>query len=516
MAFEIVMPKWGLSMQEGLIGRWLKQEGDFVQEGEELVEIETEKITNVVEAPASGILARIIHPAGSTIPVTHAIALITAPGEPIPDLPAPGALVSAAAQPAEAAPAPAAPAAPPPAGGPIRALPAARQLAKEHNLDLAAIEGSGPNGTITKADVERALAARPAPTPSGPIRILPAARHLAKAHNLDPATIQGSGPNGTITKADVERALAARAAATPRPLQKIAFYSEGHRLDGLLYSPANLAPGEKRPGVVLCVGYTYLKTMVAPDLAKALNQAGYVALLFDYRGFGDSEGPRWRLMPQEQVNDVRAALTFLGDQAQVNPQQLAVVGISLGGAHAITVGALDSRVSAVVAIEPPGHGERWLRSLRRHTEWLDFQARLAQDRVQRVRTGQSDRVDPLEIVLPDPGSRTFLENVAREFPQMKCDLPLETADALIDYRPEAVVGQITPRPLLLIHGDNDRLVPVDESRSLFARAGEPRRLAIVPGMDHFDWVMPNSPGFRQVAQMMVEFLQEFLPVSNSL
>jgi len=511
MAFEIVMPKWGLSMQEGLIGRWLKQEGDFVQEGEELVEIETEKITNVVEAPASGILARIIHPAGSTIPVTHIIALMTAPGEPIPDLPMSAAPVSAAAQPAAAASAPAAPIVPPSAEGPIRALPAARQLAKEHNLDLAAIQGSGPHGTITKADVERALAARPAP--SGPIRILPAARHLAKEHNLDPATIQGSGPNGTITKADVERALAARTAATtPRPLQKVAFYSEGHRLDGLLYSPANLAPGEKRPGVVLCVGYTYLKTMVAPDLAKALNQAGYVALLFDYRGFGESEGTRWRLIPQEQVSDVRAALTFLADQAQVNPEQLAVVGISLGGAHAITVGALDSRVNAVVAIEPPGHGERWLRTLRRHTEWLDFQARLAQDRVRRVRTGQSERVDPLEIVLPDPGSRTFLENVACEFPQMKCDLPLETADALIDYKPEAVVGQIAPRPLLLIHGDHDRLVPVDESRSLFAHAGEPRRLAVVPGMDHFDWVMPNSSGFRHVANLMVEFLQEFLPV----
>ena len=74
MATEVVMPKWGLSMQEGLIGQWLKCEGDRVEQGEELVEIETEKITNVVEAPASGILARILHPAGSTIPVTKAAA----------------------------------------------------------------------------------------------------------------------------------------------------------------------------------------------------------------------------------------------------------------------------------------------------------------------------------------------------------------------------------------------------------------------------------------------------------
>ena len=61
----------------------------------------------------------------------------------------------------------------------------------------------------------------------------------------------------------------------------MSFFSEGQRLAGLLYSPDNLRPGEKRPAVVLCVGYTYLKELVMPDIAKALNRAGYVALLFD-------------------------------------------------------------------------------------------------------------------------------------------------------------------------------------------------------------------------------------------
>src|SRR5262249_11757638 len=156
-----------------------------------------------------------------------------------------------------------------------------------------------------------------------------------------------------------------------------------------LYTPTGLAPAEKRPAVVLCVGYTYLKTLVMPDLAKALAKAGYVALVFDYRGFGDSDGQRWRLIPQEQVNDVRAALTFLAAVPSVDTGKMAVVGLSLGGAHAVTAAAVDQRVGAVVAIEAPGDGARWLRSLRRHYEWLEFIARLAADRSQRVRTGQS-------------------------------------------------------------------------------------------------------------------------------
>jgi dienelactone hydrolase len=350
------------------------------------------------------------------------------------------------------------------------------------------------------------------PAPSTPVRAMPAARRLAKEHGLDLSAIRSSSPDGVITREDVEQFL--KAAATPaiRPLQKVSFFSEGHRLAGLLYTPEGLAPGEKRPAVVLGVGYTYLKELVMPDIAKVLCRAGYVALIFDYRGFGESEGPRWRLIPAEQVNDMRAALTFLAGQPQVDPKSLAAVGLSLGGSHAVTAGALDERIKAVVAIEPVGNGERWLRSLRRYSEWLEFQTRLVADRSQRVRTGQSERVDPLEIVVPDPASRTFLEAVLKEFPQMQCTLPLETAEALIEYQPEALVERLAPRPLLLIHGDNDRLVPVDESQQLFNRAGEPRRLEVIPALDHFDWIRVNSPGFSRVSGLVTRFLQEFLPV----
>src|SRR5919197_2918768 len=155
------MPKWGLSIQAGLIGRWLKQEGDAVEKGEPLLEVETEKITNLVEAPASGVLARILFPAGSTVPVTQPIALIAQPGEVLPE---PSASTSAgesraavageSRQPEAVAAATAAPAAPSPAG-PIRAMPAARRLAAEHGLDLTRLVGSGPQGAITSEDVER-------------------------------------------------------------------------------------------------------------------------------------------------------------------------------------------------------------------------------------------------------------------------------------------------------------------------------------------------------------------------
>jgi alpha-beta hydrolase superfamily lysophospholipase len=460
MASELVMPKWGLSMQEGLISRWLKQEGDTVERGEPLLEVETEKITNLVESPASGILARILYPPGSTVPVTRAIALITEPGEAVPDTP-----TSTTAIVAESPPTPVAVAASASAPGPapVRAMPAARRLAAEHGLELTRLVGSGPHGTITREDVEHALRlgqARPVP-----------------------------------------------------PVQKVSFFSDGIRLDGMLYTPEGLPPAERRAAVVLLAGFTYLKSLVLPDIAKALNAAGYVALVFDYRGFGDSDGPRWRLVSVEQVADARAALTFVADQPHVDPERLALVGLSLGGSNALAAAAADSRVSAVAAVASPGNGERWLRSLRRYWEWDEFLARLAADRLRRVRSGESTRVHPLEIVTPDPESESFFERIYGEFPQMRCELGLETADALIEFRPEDQIGRLAPRPVLLVHGAADRLVPVDESRSLFERAGSPRRLEVLPGVGHFDWVMPGSHGFTDVTQRVIRFLQEVLPAA---
>jgi hypothetical protein len=460
MAAEIVMPKWGLSMQEGLVLRWLKVEGERVEKGEPVLEVETEKITNVVEAPASGVLARILYPAGSTVAVSSVLAVITAPGEAVPEAAAPDVPLAADRAP----------------------------TARAEGTRLAA-----------------------GPPPARIILATPAARRLAKERDVDLARIRGSGANGTITREDVERALAGPALPVVRPIERVAFYSDGHRLDGLLYSPDGLPVGERRAGVVLCVGYTYLKTLIMPDIARALVAAGYVALVFDYRGFGDSEGPRSRLHPEEQVLDVRAALTFLTGAPQVDPGRLAVLGLSLGGSNAVAAAAADRRVAAAVAIEAIGDGERWLRGLRRYWEWEEFQARLVEDRAARVRTGQSARVDPLDIVVPDPGSRAFLEAAYREYPQMRCALSLETAEALVEFRPEALVDRIAPRPVFFIHGADDRLVPPEESRRLFARAGEPRRLAVLPGMGHFDWVMPNTPGFRHVTGLALGFLQEVLP-----
>ena len=160
MATEIRVPTLGESVSEATIGRWYKKAGDVVKADEPLVELETDKVTIEVNAPASGVLAEIVAKDGETVAPGALLGQIAAGGAGAAPAPA-----SVAAAPA-AAPAPkAAPAAMPPA-------PAAAKIAADNNLSTDAIAGSGKRGQVLKGDVLAAVAAGPvvaAPTPLAPI-----------------------------------------------------------------------------------------------------------------------------------------------------------------------------------------------------------------------------------------------------------------------------------------------------------------------------------------------------------
>jgi pyruvate dehydrogenase E2 component (dihydrolipoamide acetyltransferase) len=150
MATAINMPKMGLSMKTGTVGKWLKNEGDAVKKGEPIVEVMTEKITNKVEAPADGILLKIVAPKGTKLPVGGLMGVIGEAGEDISAILAAGPSVVAEGS--------AAPASQPAAGQKVKISPAAKKLAEENGIDYTRITGTGPEGRITKEDVEKAIA----------------------------------------------------------------------------------------------------------------------------------------------------------------------------------------------------------------------------------------------------------------------------------------------------------------------------------------------------------------------
>lgn len=290
---------------------------------------------------------------------------------------------------------------------------------------------------------------------------------------------------------------------------RVDFYSEGVRLSGDLFLPDGLETGDRRAGIVLCHGYTGVRNLYLPDIARELNRFGYVVLTFDYKGWGDSDGPKSRLSPYGRVIDSQAAITFLGAQPMVDPDRIGIYGTSYGGATVVWTAAVDTRVKAVVGVVGIGHGRRWMRSVRRPDEFADLLERSRADRVRRVMTGQSEFVERSDILLPDRQSAELAAAQRKGNPGAVSQIPLEFIDDTLEFHPEWVVDKIAPRPLLLITTDDDRLVPPEESESLYARAGEPKQLVVLKGWGHYE-VYTGEP-FRQVMAPTVEWFQRYLP-----
>lgn len=275
MAKPVIMPRFGMTQEEATIVRWLVKEGAWVEQGDPLCEVTTDKINMEVEAPVDGILAGIRFAEGETVPVTETIAYLLAKGEALPE--PPSGLPAASPSPDRA---PARPAAGPQpeastGDGGIKATPVARRMAAAERVELASIPGSGLEGRVTRHDVERFLSTRPPASPpvspqalpgspglTAKVRASPAARRLARQQGVPLESVAGSGPSGRVQGWDVASAAAAalQSSAPPEPA-----------------APAPL-PAGRQPRVIPLEG---MRRTIAERMQASAQQAPHITLTMD-------------------------------------------------------------------------------------------------------------------------------------------------------------------------------------------------------------------------------------------
>jgi uncharacterized protein len=265
--------------------------------------------------------------------------------------------------------------------------------------------------------------------------------------------------------------------------ESVGFFSGGERISALWRTP-DAAPGPLR-AIVQGPGWLGLKdSKLYVRYHEALVEAGFGVLVIDYRGFGDSGGPK-ELSPRVQLEDLVNAVTYLTTREDVDADAIGVFGTGgTGGGNAILLAAADARVRAAVSQVPVSDGEDWLHRMRSESDWLEFLASLEEDRRVRVTTGEGRRVHPREEIMVPAAERRTTTVKADVDDKIPSEVSLAAADEILAYRPiDAASGLHTP--LLVIGVEGDAVTPTDHAVALYEAAAGPRRLVMQRNTTHY-------------------------------
>jgi len=237
---------------------------------------------------------------------------------------------------------------------------------------------------------------------------------------------------------------------------------------------------------------------------KTLLEWGYVCLQIDFRGCGESEGERGRIVPQEEVVDAQNAISFLETRAEVDAKRIAICGSSLGAAVGIVAAGIDTRVAALISQGGWGSGPR--KFMQQHPppdQWNRFLGMMIDGVREREQTGKSKMVHRFDIVPVPERLRALLRDGHMQF-------TAETPLGMFLFHPEDSIAAISPRPVLLLHAVKDSVTPSTESIELYKRAKPPVELHLIDGVDHFMFAESNP----RVATLVKEWLAAFFPLKG--
>ncbi len=292
--------------------------------------------------------------------------------------------------------------------------------------------------------------------------------------------------------------------------KKVTFESNGLNCSGWLYVPES-SKG-KGPAVVMAHGLSAVKEQALPDYAEKLAGAGLVALIFDYRTFGESEGePRCRLFPLEMVEDYRNAISWLSDRPEVDPQRIGIWGTSFSGSYVLFAGTFDRRVKAVVA-QVPNVGTPRGRFERSPERWERDARMMADERTERYRTGIVEYVkivssDGEPCVIPGKSAYDFFMGSQAVAPNWRNQLTRESLEKTREFDPVGLIDLMSPTALMLIAGEKDELIALESVKKVFERAREPKELVVLP-ITHFE--IYYEPWLSKAAEAAARWFTRYL------
>ncbi len=289
--------------------------------------------------------------------------------------------------------------------------------------------------------------------------------------------------------------------------RKTAFYSEGARLQASFYYPDDFDVEAATPHPVLMVnsGYQGFNEFYPKMFAELYTARGYVCFGFDYRGMADSEGPKGTVLLEQQVEDVRNAVTFVQAQPDVDASRIALIGWGMGASNVVIAAEKGRNVAAVVALNGFFNGERWLRSIHTYDEWADILRQVQEDRVLRVTTGESRLADTFEHYPLDPATKQYVVDELEQVYGYGHPTRIQFTESIIEMDADRSAARLGGIPLFVGHGVRNTLHPIDESLALYAAASSPKTLLRIDGR-HNDFMYVDHPVFVDLCDRIEQFL----------
>jgi len=294
--------------------------------------------------------------------------------------------------------------------------------------------------------------------------------------------------------------------------ERISYYSDGLKLSGILNKPDN-SQGKRFPGVVLVPGFMSTADAFFPGFADELNKGGFVSLTMDFRGFGESEGVRGEVIPYLQIYDASNAISYLQSRPEVDPEKIAILGVSLGGGEVAYIAARDRRVKAVASMVLVGDGVRRMRRFRTEEQWQTLMQKVQEDRINRAVTGKSKEFhgflkEGTESVLIMPPDLTSSLKEAEQVEDEKGNsTTLATVDGWLGYKPEEIIDKVSPTPILFVQAEKDEL-EADDADILYRKAKEPKKLFTLKDGVHFDvYGKRTDEAMKPVLEWFKQYLQ---------
>ena len=305
-------------------------------------------------------------------------------------------------------------------------------------------------------------------------------------------------------------------------IEKVHFQSEGMKVVGNLFKPIGGSKekeeGEEKtplPAVLVAGAMTGVKEQVAGQYAERIAKAGYITLAIDHRHFGESEGiPRQHEDPAKKIEDFKNAISFLSSLNDIDKERIGACGISMGGGYMLQLAAFDRRIKAVAIVASGLNLGDTLLDMLGKNGFINFLREFNAARRKHYDTGEVQYIPavatgnkPAAMIGDEPFE--YYGTSRAWSPWWVNRYTTESIENLMSYNAVPYAHHVSPTPLLIVHGRNDKYCFPKFAQQVYEEAGEPKEILWLDTTNHID-LYDNEKYVSPAISKIVEWFNRYL------